>query len=172
MKQIKITNQLTHGDTLSQDEFLNKIGKITSLIPGEEETMARNIRKGDKRAFEILVNANLRFVVPIAQQYQNQGLSLQELINEGNLGLIKTVELFNETKGFKFTAYAVWWIRQAILQAIAEQSRIIALQSNKTGSVSKLNKAFYQLEQDFQREPTVEEIASIRDIHQIFVEVA
>jgi RNA polymerase primary sigma factor len=149
-----------------------EIGKISLLHPDEEEELARRIRKGDRKALETLVNANLRFVVSVAKQYQNQGLTLSDLINEGNLGLIKAAELFDETRGFKFISYAVWWIRQSILQALAEQSRIVRLPLNKLGTINKINKAFIQLEQDFQREPSAGEIAEMLDIQHTFVEEA
>jgi len=142
------------------------------LTPEDEEVLARNYRKGDHKAREILVTSNLRFVVSVAKQYQNQGLTLPDLINEGNLGLIKAVELFDETRGFKFISYAVWWIRQSILQALAEQSRIVRLPLNKISTINKINKAFVKLEQDYQREPTVKEISEILDIHHIIVEEA
>jgi RNA polymerase primary sigma factor len=170
MKQLKINKQVTLRETPSLDKYLREIGKIKLLAPEEEEVLVRRIREDDRKAFEMLVNANLRFVVSVAKQYQNLGLTLLDLINEGNLGLIKAVELFDETRGFKFISYAVWWIRQSILQALAEQSRIVRLPLNKISTINKINKAFIKLEQDFQREPTSEEISELLDIHQIFVE--
>jgi len=172
MKQLKITKQVTIREAPSLDKYLREIGKIKLLHPDEEEVLARNIRKGDRKALEILVTSNLRFVVSVAKQYQNQGLTLPDLINEGNLGLIKAAELFDETRGFKFISYAVWWIRQAILQALAEQSRIVRLPLNKIGSINKINKAFIKLEQDYQREPMAEEIAEMLNLHPILVEEA
>ena len=172
MKQLKITKQLTHRESPSLEKYMYEIGKISLLHTDEEEELARRIRKGDRKAIETLVNANLRFVVSVAKQYQNQGLSLSDLINEGNLGLIKATELFDETRGFKFISYAVWWIRQSILQALAEQSRIVRLPLNKLGTINKINRAFIQLEQDFQREPTADEIAEILKIQNEFVEEA
>jgi RNA polymerase primary sigma factor len=172
MKQLKITKQVTHRDSPSLEKYMYEIGKISLLHPDEEEELARRIRKGDRKALETLVNANLRFVVSVAKQYQNQGLTLSDLINEGNLGLIKAAELFDETRGFKFISYAVWWIRQSILQALAEQSRIVRLPLNKLGTINKINKAFIQLEQDFQREPSAGEIAEMLDIQHTFVEEA
>jgi RNA polymerase primary sigma factor len=172
MKQLKITKQVTLREAPSLDKYLREIGKIKLLTPEEEEVLALKIRNGDHKALEILVTSNLRFVVSVAKQYQNQGLTLPDLINEGNLGLIKAAELFDETRGFKFISYAVWWIRQAILQALAEQSRIVRLPLNKIGSINKINKVFTKLEQDFQREPMADEIAEILDLHHIFVEEA
>ncbi len=172
MKQLKITKQVTRRESASLDKYMNDIGKIHLLHPEEEEELARRIRKGERKALEHLVNANLRFVVSVAKQYQNQGLTLSDLISEGNLGLIKAAELFDETRGFKFISYAVWWIRQSILQALAEQSRIVKLPLNKLGTINKINKAFVQLEQDFQREPTTGEIAEMLDIQHFFVEEA
>lgn len=161
MRQLKITKQVTNRDTLSLDKYLHEIGKV-ELLPAEKEVeLAKRIKKGDKQALEILIKANLRFVVSVSKQYQNQGLTLPDLINEGNLGLIKAAERFDETRGFKFISYAVWWIRQSILQALAEQARIVRLPLNKIGSINKINKAFNKLEQEYQREPTVEEVANI-----------
>ena len=161
MRQLKITKQVTNRDTLSLDKYLHEIGKV-ELLPAEKEVeLAKRIKNGDRVALEMLVKANLRFVVSVSKQYQNQGLSLPDLINEGNLGLIKAAERFDETRGFKFISYAVWWIRQSILQALAEQARIVRLPLNKIGSINKINKAFNQLEQEFQREPTVEEVAAL-----------
>jgi len=172
MKQLRITKQVTLREAPSLDKYLREIGKIKLLTLEEEESLGRKIRKGDQKALETLVTSNLRFVVSVAKQYQNQGLTLPDLINEGNLGLIKAAELFDESRGFKFISYAVWWIRQAILQSLAEQSRIVRLPLNKIGSINKINKAFVQLEQDFQREPTANEIAEMLDLHHIFVEEA
>jgi len=172
MKQLKITKQVTLREAPSLDKYLREIGKIKLLSLDEEEVLARKIRNGDQKALEILVTSNLRFVVSVAKQYQNQGLTLPDLINEGNLGLIKAAELFDEKRGFKFISYAVWWIRQAILQALAEHARIVRLPLNKIGSINKINKAFIKLEQDFQREPMAEEIAEMLDLHHIFVEEA
>jgi len=172
MKQLRITKQVTIREAPSLDKYLREIGKIKLLTLEEEEVLGRRIRNGDQKALETLVTSNLRFVVSVAKQYQNQGLTLPDLINEGNLGLIKAAELFDETRGFKFISYAVWWIRQAILQSLAEQSRIVRLPLNKIGSINKINKVFIQLEQDFQRDPTAEEIAEILDLQDIFVEEA
>ncbi len=170
MRQLKITKQVTNREALSLDKYLHEIGKVPLLSPEEEVILARNIKLGDHKALETLVKANLRFVVSVAKQYQNQGLTLPDLINEGNLGLIKASERFDETRGFKFISYAVWWIRQSILQALAEQARIVRLPLNKIGSINKINKTFIKLEQDFQREPTTEEIAEILDLHPKIVE--
>ena len=149
---------------MSLDKYLHEIGKIELLSPELEVELAKRIKHGDRQAFEELIKGNLRFVVSVSKQYQNQGLSLSDLINEGNLGLIKAAERFDETRGFKFISYAVWWIRQSILQALAEQARIVRLPLNKIGSISKINRAFSQLEQEYQREPTTEELASVLDI--------
>jgi RNA polymerase primary sigma factor len=161
MRQLKISKQVTNRDTLSLEKYLHEIGRVELLSPENEVELSKRIKKGDRQAFETLIKANLRFVVSVAKQYQNQGLSLPDLINEGNLGLIKAAERFDETRGFKFISYAVWWIRQAILQALAEQARIVRLPLNKIGSISKINKTFMLLEQEFQREPTNEELASM-----------
>ncbi|MBN1819653.1 MAG: sigma-70 family RNA polymerase sigma factor [Prolixibacteraceae bacterium] len=161
MRQLKITKQVTNRDTLSLDKYLHEIGKVELLSAEHEVELAKRIKKGDKKALEILINANLRFVVSVSKQYQNQGLSLPDLINEGNLGLIKAAQRFDETRGFKFISYAVWWIRQSILQALAEQARIVRLPLNKIGSINKINKTFSKLEQEYQREPTVDEVAEI-----------
>lgn len=161
MRQLKISKQVTNRDTLSLDKYLQEISKVELLSPELEVELAKLIKKGDRQALETLIKGNLRFVVSVAKQYQNQGLSLPDLINEGNLGLIKAAERFDETRGFKFISYAVWWIRQSILQALAEQARIVRLPLNKIGSINKINKAFSQLEQEFQREPTQEELADI-----------
>jgi RNA polymerase primary sigma factor len=170
MRQLKITKQVTNREALSLDKYLHEIGKVELLSPDEEVMLARKIQKGDHQALETIVKANLRFVVSVAKQYQSQGLTLPDLINEGNLGLIKAAERFDETRGFKFISYAVWWIRQSILQALAEQARIVRLPLNKIGSINKINKTFIKLEQDFQREPTPEEIAEILDLHPKMVE--
>ena len=169
MKKLKITKQVTTRESPSLNKYLREIGKFRLLTLEEEEVLSRKIRTGDRKAFEILVNANLRFVVSVAKQYQNQGLTMPDLINEGNLGLIKAAELFDETRGFKFISYAVWWIRQSILRALAEQSRIVRLPLNRISTINRINKAFAKLEQDFQREPTAEEISEMLDIHHIFV---
>lgn len=161
MRQLKITKQVTNRDTLSLDKYLHEIGKVELLTAEHEVELAKKIRKGDQEALKTLINANLRFVVSVSKQYQNQGLSLPDLINEGNLGLIKAAQRFDETRGFKFISYAVWWIRQSILQALAEQARIVRLPLNKIGSINKINKTFSRLEQEFQREPTIEEVAAI-----------
>lgn len=161
MRQLKISKQVTNRDTLSLDKYLHEISKVELLSPELEVELAKRIKKGDRQALESLIKGNLRFVVSVAKQYQNQGLSLPDLINEGNLGLIKAAERFDETRGFKFISYAVWWIRQSILQALAEQARIVRLPLNKIGSINKINKTFSQLEQEFQREPTKEELADI-----------
>ncbi len=164
MRQLKITKQVTNRETPSLDKYLHEIGKVKLLNADEEVVLAKKIRQGDNKALERLINANLRFVVSVSKQYQNQGLSLPDLINEGNLGLIKAAQRFDETRGFKFISYAVWWIRQSILQALAEQARIVRLPLNKIGSINKVNNAFSRLEQDFQREPTADEIAKILEI--------
>jgi RNA polymerase primary sigma factor len=163
MRQLKISKQVTNRDTLSLDKYLHEISKVELLSPEIEVELAKRIKKGDSEALETLIKGNLRFVVSVSKQYQNQGLSLPDLINEGNLGLIKAAERFDETRGFKFISYAVWWIRQSILQALAEQARIVRLPLNKIGSINKINKTFSQLEQEFQREPTQEELAELLD---------
>jgi RNA polymerase primary sigma factor len=170
MRQLKITKQVTNRDTLSLDKYLHEIGKVELLSAEKEVELAKRIKRGDREALETLIKANLRFVVSVSKQYQNQGLSLPDLINEGNLGLIKAAERFDETRGFKFISYAVWWIRQSILQALAEQARIVRLPLNKIGSINKINKVFNKLEQEFQREPTVEEIAEIMDVKPDLIE--
>lgn len=170
MRQLKISKQVTNRDTMSLDKYLHEIGKIELLSPEFEVELAKRIKIGDRQAFEKLIKANLRFVVSVSKQYQNQGLSLSDLINEGNLGLIKAAERYDETRGFKFISYAVWWIRQSILQALAEQARIVRLPLNKIGSISKINRTFSQLEQEYQREPTPEEMASILDIRPDLIE--
>jgi RNA polymerase primary sigma factor len=164
MRQLKITKQVTNRDTASLDKYLHEIGKVELLTADEEVTLARRIKKGDTDALNKLIRANLRFVVSVSKQYQNQGLSLPDLINEGNLGLIKAAQRFDETRGFKFISYAVWWIRQSILQALAEQARIVRLPLNKIGSINKINKTLSQLEQDFEREPSADEIAKALEI--------
>ncbi|MCX7986564.1 MAG: RNA polymerase sigma factor RpoD/SigA [Bacteroidales bacterium] len=164
MRQLKISKQVTNRDTPSLDKYLHEIGRLEMISAEEEVELARRIRNGDSKALERLVNANLRFVVSVAKQYQNQGLSLPDLINEGNLGLIKAAQRFDETRGFKFISYAVWWIRQSILQALAEQSRIVRLPLNKIGSISRISKVFAELEQKFEREPTVLEIAQALEL--------
>ena len=159
MRQLKITKQVTNREAVSLDKYLHEISKVELLSPDDEVMLARRIKKGDKVALNKLVRSNLRFVVSGAKQYQNQGLSLSDLINEGNLGLMKAAERFDETKGFKFISYAVWWIRQSILQSLAEQARIVRLPLNKIGSINKINKIFTTLEQRYERVPTNEEIA-------------
>ncbi len=164
MRQLKITKSITNRESQSLDKYLQEIGKVELITPEEEVKLAVLIRKGDAKALEKLTKANLRFVVSVAKQYQNQGLTLPDLINEGNLGLIKAAQRFDETRGFKFISYAVWWIRQSVLQALAEQSRIVRLPLNKVGLTNKISKAFSQLEQEFEREPTPEELAYLLDI--------
>src|ERR1700746_1027960 len=161
MRQLKISKQVTNRETASLDKYLQEIGKVDLITADEEVKLARKIRAGDQSALEKLTKANLRFVVSVSKQYQNQGLSLPDLINEGNLGLIKAARRFDETRGFKFISYAVWWIRQSILQALAEQSRIVRLPLNQVGSLNKINKASSKLEQEFEREPSPEELAKI-----------
>lgn len=164
MRQLKITKSITNRESQSLEKYLQEIGKVDLLTPEKEVDLAKKIKQGDQIALETLTKANLRFVVSVAKQYQNQGLSLSDLINEGNLGLIKAAQRFDETRGFKFISYAVWWIRQSILQALAEQSRIVRLPLNKVGSLNKINRAFSQLEQEFEREPSSEELANILEI--------
>lgn len=164
MRQLKITKQVTNRETASLDKYLQEIGKVDLITADEEVELAQRIKKGDQRALEKLTKANLRFVVSVAKQYQNQGLTLPDLINEGNLGLIKAAQRFDETRGFKFISYAVWWIRQSILQALAEQSRIVRLPLNKIGSINKINKTFAFLEQSHERPPSAEEIAKELDM--------
>ena len=161
---VKITKQYTNRESQSLDKYLQEIGKVDLLTPDEEIDLAKKIKKGDQRSLEKLTKANLRFVVSVAKQYQNQGLSLGDLINEGNLGLIKAAKRFDETRGFKFISYAVWWIRQSILQALAEQSRIVRLPLNRVGALNKIGKAFSQLEQEFEREPSATELAEELDM--------
>jgi RNA polymerase primary sigma factor len=170
MRQLKISKQVTNRDAMSLDKYLHEIGKIELLTPEIEVELAKRIKTGDRHAFEKLIKGNLRFVVSVSKQYQNQGLSLSDLINEGNLGLIKAAERFDETRGFKFISYAVWWIRQSVLQALAEQARIVRLPLNKIGSISKINRTFSQLEQQYQREPTSEELASALDLNPVVIE--
>ncbi len=164
MRQLKITKQVTNRETASLDKYLQEIGRVDLITAEEEVELAQRIKAGDEMALEKLTKANLRFVVSVAKQYQNQGLSLPDLINEGNLGLIKAARRFDETRGFKFISYAVWWIRQSILQALAEQSRIVRLPLNKIGSINKINKAYALLEQRFERPPTAEEVAKELDL--------
>jgi RNA polymerase primary sigma factor len=159
MRQLKITKSITNRESASLDKYLQEIGKEDLITVEEEVELAQRIKKGDQKALEKLTRANLRFVVSVAKQYQNQGLSLPDLINEGNLGLIKAAEKFDETRGFKFISYAVWWIRQSILQALAEQSRIVRLPLNQVGSLNKINKAFSKFEQEHERKPSPEELA-------------
>ena len=164
MRQLKITKSITNRESASLDKYLQEIGKEDLITVEEEVELAQRIRKGDQKALEKLTRANLRFVVSVAKQYQNQGLSLPDLINEGNLGLIKAAEKFDETRGFKFISYAVWWIRQSILQALAEQSRIVRLPLNQVGSLNKINKAFSRFEQEHERRPSPEELAETLDL--------
>ena len=164
MRQLKITKSITNRESQSLEKYLQEIGKVDLLTPEEEVDLAKRIKQGDQIALEKLTKANLRFVVSVAKQYQNQGLSLSDLINEGNLGLIKAAQRFDETRGFKFISYAVWWIRQSILQALAEQSRIVRLPLNKVGSLNKINKAFSELEQEYEREPSPDELALLLEI--------
>jgi len=164
MRQLKITKSITNRESQSLEKYLKEIGKVDLLTPEEEVELAKLIKQGSQVALEKLTKANLRFVVSVAKQYQNQGLSLSDLINEGNLGLIKAAQRFDETRGFKFISYAVWWIRQSILQALAEQSRIVRLPLNKVGSLNKINRAFSELEQEFEREPSPEELATLLEI--------
>jgi RNA polymerase primary sigma factor len=164
MRQLKITKSITNRESASLDKYLQEIGREELITAEEEVILAKKIKDGDQRALEKLTRANLRFVVSVAKQYQNQGLSLPDLINEGNLGLIKAAKRFDETRGFKFISYAVWWIRQSILQALAEQSRIVRLPLNQVGSLNKINKAYSKLEQEFEREPSAEELADMLDL--------
>ena len=164
MRQLKITKQVTNRETPSLDRYLQEIGKVDLVTAEEEVILARKIKEGSQSALDRLVKANLRFVVSVSKQYQNQGLSLSDLINEGNLGLIKAAQRFDETRGFKFISYAVWWIRQSLLQALAEQSRIVRLPLNKIGSINKISKTLAKLEQEYQREPSPDEIANMLDI--------
>ncbi|MBN2349986.1 MAG: sigma-70 family RNA polymerase sigma factor [Bacteroidales bacterium] len=164
MRQLKIIKQVTNRETPSLDKYLHEIGKVELISADEEVSLARRIKKGDDKALDKLIKANLRFVVSVSKQYQNQGLSLPDLINEGNLGLIKAAQRFDETRGFKFISYAVWWIRQSILQALAEQARIVRLPLNKIGSINKINRTLADLEQRFEREPSVQEVAQALEV--------
>jgi RNA polymerase primary sigma factor len=164
MRQLKITKSITNRESQSLEKYLQEIGKVELITPEEEVQLAIRIKQGDQKALDRLTKANLRFVVSVSKQYQNQGLSLPDLINEGNLGLIKAAQRFDETRGFKFISYAVWWIRQSILQALAEQSRIVRLPLNKVGLTNRINKAYQQLEQEFEREPSPEELAEMLEI--------
>ena len=164
MRQLKISKQITNRESQSLDKYLQEIGKVDLLTADEEVDLAKRIKEGDQLALEKLTKANLRFVVSVAKQYQNQGLTLGDLINEGNLGLIKAAQRFDETRGFKFISYAVWWIRQSILQALAEQSRIVRLPLNRVGSLNKISKTFSELEQKFEREPSPEELAEVLEV--------
>lgn len=164
MRQLKITKQVTNRDTPSLDKYLQEIGRVDLISPEEEVVLAKKIKLGDPEALEKLIKANLRFVVSVAKQYQNQGMGLPDLINEGNLGLMKAAQRFDETRGFKFISYAVWWIRQSILQALAEQARIVRLPVNKIGSINRINRAFTKLEQEFEREPSSQEIADMLEM--------
>ena len=170
MRQLKITKQVTNRETASLDKYLQEIGKVDLITADQEVELAQRIKAGDQVALEKLTKANLRFVVSVAKQYQNQGLTLPDLINEGNLGLIKAAKRFDETRGFKFISYAVWWIRQSILQALAEQSRIVRLPLNKIGSINKIRKIYAKLEQDQQRMPTNKELAKQLDMTENEVE--
>ncbi len=164
MRQLKITKSITNRESQSLEKYLQEIGKVELISPEEEVRLATLIKQGDQKALDRLTKANLRFVVSVAKQYQNQGLSLPDLINEGNLGLIKSAQRFDETKGFKFISYAVWWIRQSILQALAEQARIVRLPLNKVGLSTRIQKAYSQLEQEFEREPSTEELAEVLNL--------
>ena len=164
MRQLKITKSITNRESQSLEKYLQEIGKVDLITPEEEVKLARLIKQGDQKALDRLTKANLRFVVSVAKQYQNQGLSLPDLINEGNLGLIKAAQRFDETRGFKFISYAVWWIRQSILQALAEQSRIVRLPLNKVGLTNRIQKAYSQLEQEFEREPSADELATLLEM--------
>lgn len=164
MRQLKITKSITNRESASLDKYLQEIGREELITAEEEVALAKRIREGDQVALEKLTRSNLRFVVSVAKQYQNQGLSLPDLINEGNLGLIKAAKRFDETRGFKFISYAVWWIRQSILQALAEQSRIVRLPLNQVGSLNKINKAYSKLEQEYEREPSAEELSAVLDL--------
>ena len=164
MRQLKIATQITNRDSQAVEKYLQEISKISMITPEEETTLAQRIKMGDQKALDKLVQANLRFVVSVAKQYQHQGLSLSDLINEGNLGLIKAAQRFDETKGFKFISYAVWWIRQSILQALAEQGRLVRLPQNKIGTYNKANKAYMAFEQEHEREPSTEELAELLEM--------
>lgn len=174
MRQLKIAKQVTNRETASLDKYLQEIGRVDLVSADEEVELAKRIREGDRAALERLTKANLRFVVSVSKQYQNQGLSLSDLINEGNMGLIKAAERFDETRGFKFISYTVWWIRQSILQALAEQARIVRLPLNKIGTINRINRAFSELEQRYERVPTAEELAeylecSVNDVQQSLI---
>lgn len=164
MRQLKISKSITNRESQSIEKYLQEIGKVDLITAEEEVTLAKRIKQGDQEALEKLVKANLRFVVSVAKQYQNNSLSLNDLINEGNVGLVKAAQKFDETKGFKFISYAVWWIRQSIMQALAEQSRLVRLPLNKVGSLSKINQAFAELEQRYEREPTPEELSEVLEL--------
>ena len=164
MRQLKITKQVTNRETASLDKYLQEIGRVDLITAEEEVDLAKRIKQGDMKALERLTKANLRFVVSVSKQYQNQGLSLPDLINEGNLGLIKAAQRFDETRGFKFISYAVWWIRQSILQALAEQARIVRLPLNKIGIINKVTRAFAELEQELGRTPTIDELAEVLEV--------
>ncbi|MBK9285258.1 MAG: RNA polymerase sigma factor RpoD/SigA [Sphingobacteriaceae bacterium] len=164
MRQLKITKQITNRETASLDMYLQDIGRVELITAEEEVVLAQRIKQGDQKALDKLVKANLRFVVSVSKQYQNQGMSLPDLINEGNLGLIKAAQRFDETRGFKFISYAVWWIRQSILQSLAEQSRIVRLPLNKIGAINKINKALSKMEQDLEREPSYDEVSEALDM--------
>src|SRR6202162_2939349 len=164
MRQLKITKSITNRESESLEKYLQEIGKVDLITPEEEVELAKKIKVGDAAALDKMVRANLRFVVSVSKQYQNQGLSLPDLINEGNLGLIKAAQRFDETRGFKFISYAVWWIRQSILQALAEQSRIVRLPLNKVGLTNRIAKAYSMLEQQFEREPSAEELAELLEL--------
>src|SRR6187397_3188148 len=164
MRQLKITKSITNRESQSLEKYLQEIGKVELVSPEDEVKLARLIKQGDQKALDRLTKGNLRFVVSVSKQYQNQGLGLPDLINEGNLGLIKAAQRFDETKGFKFISYAVWWIRQSILQALAEQARIVRLPLNKLGALNKIKKAFVQLEQKYEREPSAEELSQILEM--------
>ena len=172
MRQLKITKSITNRESQSLDKYLQDIGREELITAEEEVELARKIKAGDQKALEKLTRANLRFVVSVAKQYQNQGLTLPDLINEGNLGLIKAAQKFDETRGFKFISYAVWWIRQSILQALAEQARIVRLPLNQVGSLNKINKAFSRLEQEFERAPSAEELAEALEVPEESLNVA
>ncbi len=172
MRQLKITKQVTNRDTASLDKYLHEIAKVELITADQEVELAKKIQSGDKIALEKLIKANLRFVVSVAKQYQNQGLSLPDLINEGNMGLIKAAKRFDETRGFKFISYAVWWIRQSILSALAEQARMVRLPLNKIGSINKINKVVIKLEQKLQRKPTYQEVADEMEINVNDVKIA
>lgn len=174
MRQLKITKQVTNRETASLDKYLQEISKVEMISPEEEVELAKRIKDGDQAALERLTKANLRFVISVSKQYQNQGLSLPDLINEGNMGLIKAAERFDETRGFKFISYAVWWIRQSILQALAEQARIVRLPLNKVGNINRINRAFSELEQKYERPPSIEELAehldyTVNDVRQSMI---